>query len=127
MNQFDNVVANVTTGSYMGFNSNELPLQGRAHNKALHISIQIDTTSLSRVLIDTGSSLNVLPKSSLMKLTLDNIVMRPSSTIVKAFDSLQSSVLGEVDLLVKIGPHIFYITFQVMDIEPTYTCLLGRP
>ena len=62
-----------------------------------------------------------------MKLTIDSIVMRPSSTIVKAFDGSQSTVLGEVDLLVKIGPHIFYITFQVMDIEPTYTCLQGRP
>ena len=86
VNQFDNVVANLTSGSYLGFNDSELPPKGRSHNKALHTSIQIGTTSLSRVLTDTGSSLNVLPKSNLMKLTLDGVGIRPSSTIVKAFD-----------------------------------------
>ena len=116
MNQFDNVIANLTSGSYLGFNNSELPPQGRAQNKALHISIQIGTTSLSRVLTDTGSALNVLLKSSLMKLTLDGVVIRPSSKIVKDFDGSQSTVFGEVDLPFKIGPHMFYITFQVMDI-----------
>ena len=78
------------------------------------------------MLIDTGFSLNVLPKSSLMRLTLDGVVIRPSSTIVKALDGSQSTVFGEVDLPVKIGPNMFYITFQVMDIEPAYTCLLAE-
>ena len=30
VNQFDNVVANLTSGSYLGFCNNELPSQGRA-------------------------------------------------------------------------------------------------
>ena len=127
VNQFDNVIANLTSGSYLGINDSELPLQGRAHNKVLQISIQIGSISLSRVLTDTGSALNVLPKSILMKLTLDGIVIRSSSAIVKAFDGSQSTVFREVNLPVKIGPHMFYITFQVMDIESAYTCLLGRP
>ena len=82
---------------------------------------------LSRVLTDTGSALNVLPKSILMKLTLNDVVIRPSSTIVKAFDGSQSIMFREVDPPVNIGPHMFYITFQVMDIDLAYTCLLGRP
>ena len=77
VNQFDNVVASLTFGSYLGFNNSEFPPQGRAHNKALHNSIQICTTNLSRVLTDTGSDLNVLPKCSLMKLILDGVVIRP--------------------------------------------------
>ena len=112
VNQFDNVVENLTYGSYLGFNDSELPLQGRAHNKKLHISIQIGTTSLSRVLTDTGSALNVLPKYSQMKLTLDGVVIRPISRIVKAFDDSQSIVFREVDLPVKICPHVFYITLH---------------
>ena len=123
--QFDGVVANLTSGSHSGFNESEFHPQGKAHNKALHISIQIGITSLSRVLTDTRSSLNILPKASLMKLTLDGFVIRPSSTIIKSFDGSQSRLFREVDLLVKLGLHMFYITFQVMDIEPSYTCLLG--
>ena len=90
VNQFDNVVANLTSGSYLGFNHNEFPPQGKAHNKAVHISIQIGTTNLSRVLTDIGFAFNVLPKSRLMKLTPDCVIIRPSSMIVKAFDGSQS-------------------------------------
>ena len=32
-----------------------------------------------------------------------------------------------MDLLVKIGLSDFQFTFQVMDIHPAYSCLLGRP
>ena len=88
VNQFDNVVANLTSGSYLSFSNNELPSQGRAHNKALHITMQIGTTHLSRVLTDTGSALNVLPKSSLVKLTIDDVTMTTSSMILKAFDGV---------------------------------------
>ena len=28
---------------------------------------------------------------------------------------------------ITIGPQVFQITFQVMDIQATYSCLLGRP
>jgi len=47
--------------------------------------------------------------------------------LVKAFDGSRKNVLGEVDLPITIGPHVFQITFQVMDIQASYSCLLGRP
>jgi hypothetical protein len=47
--------------------------------------------------------------------------------LVKAFDGSRKDVLGEVDLPITIGPETFQITFQVMDINASYSCLLGRP
>ncbi|XP_058764547.1 uncharacterized protein LOC131638004 [Vicia villosa] len=76
--QFEEVVTNIAAGNCLGFCDDELPPEGRAHNKALHISIR-------------------------------------------------RSVEREIDFPVKIGPHTFYIAFYVMDIRPSYTCLLGRP
>jgi hypothetical protein len=84
-------------------------------------------TVLARVLVDTGSSLNVLPKSTLNKMSINGTYLKPNSLIVKAFDGSRRSVIGEVCLPVQIGPHTFDITFQVMDINPAYSCLLGRP
>ncbi|XP_050889760.1 uncharacterized protein LOC127095058 [Lathyrus oleraceus] len=118
VNQFEAVVANISASSCLGFNDDELPPEGRNHNKALHISIECVDTVLSRVLVDTGSSLNILPKNSLSKLTIEGLVMKPSSLIVRAFDGSRRTVIGEVDLPMKIGPHIFFITFYVMDIYP---------
>ena len=40
--------------------------------------------------------------------------MSPSDIIVKAFDGSRKSIIGEVDLPIHIGPHVFQITFQVM-------------
>ena len=37
------------------------------------------------------------------------------------------TVIGEVEIPIKIGPSDFQITFQVMDIHPSCSCLLGRP
>ena len=96
-----------------------------AHNKELHISMKCLDTFLSRVLVDTGSSLNVMPKATLFKLNMDGVMMRPSTLSVRAFDGSRRSVEGEVDLPVKTGPHTFYLSFYVMDIRPSYTCLLG--
>jgi len=53
--------------------------------------------------------------------------LRRSTFLVKAFDGSRKNVLGEVDLPMTIGPETFLITFQVMDIDASYSCLLGRP
>lgn len=52
--------------------------------------------------------------------------MRYSGVVVKAFVGSRKTIIGEVDLLTKIGLSDFHITFQVMDIHSTYRCLLGR-
>ncbi|KAI5443647.1 hypothetical protein KIW84_012336 [Lathyrus oleraceus] len=76
---------------------------------------------------DTGSKFNVLPKSTLSRLSYQSTPMRYIGVIVKAFDGSRKTVIGEMDLLVKIGPSDFQITFQVMDIHLAYSCLLRRP
>jgi len=35
--------------------------------------------------------------------------------------------MGEIDIPIQIGPHTCNVVFQVMDINPAYSCLLGRP
>lgn len=125
--QFDNVVANLNASSCLMFTDDDLPPNGREHNMALHISIQCTDVTLARVLVDTGSSLNVLPKTTLAQLNIEGVQMRPSALIVKAFDGSKRTVIGEIDLPILIGPQTFRITFQVMDIRPAYSCLLGRP
>ena len=82
---------------------------------------------LARVLVDNGSALNVMPKVTLSKLAIEGSHMRPSNTVVRAFDGSRREVMGEIELPIQIGLCTFEITFQVMDILPTYSCLLGRP
>ena len=79
------------------------------------------------MLVDTGSSLNFLPKISLSKLTIEGLVVKPNELVVREFDGSRRTVIGEVDLPINIGPHTFFITLFVMDIYPMYSYLLRRP
>ncbi|XP_022632809.1 uncharacterized protein LOC106780655 [Vigna radiata var. radiata] len=127
LNKFEGIVSNITANNYLTFTDEEIPTEGRGHNKALHVSVKCLNHVIARVLIDNGSSLNVMPKTTLEKLPCDGMHIKPSSMIVRAFDGSKREVMGEIELLVQVGPCVFQITFQVMDILPAYSCLLGRP
>ncbi|GAU51876.1 hypothetical protein TSUD_416610, partial [Trifolium subterraneum] len=125
--QFGGIVGNITACNNLSFSDEELPKGGKNHNLALHISMNCNSDALSNVLVDTGSSLNVMPRATLARLSYQGAPMRHSGVVVKAFDGSKKPVIIEVDLPMMIGPHLFQITFQVMDIQAAYSCLLGRP
>ncbi|XP_058747178.1 uncharacterized protein LOC131620188, partial [Vicia villosa] len=127
VDHFDGIIANITACNNLSFCDEELPEEGKNHNLALHISMNCQSDSLSNVLVDTGSSLNVMPKTTFARLSYQGMPMKFSGVVVKAFDGSRKSVIGEVNLPMTIGPHTFQITFQVMDIQAAYSCLLGRP
>ena len=55
------------------------------------------------MLVDIGSSLNVLPKGVLDRLDCEGLVLKPSDIIVRAFDRSKGTVHGEVDFPIKMG------------------------
>ncbi|XP_039683784.1 uncharacterized protein [Medicago truncatula] len=127
LDQFGSIVGNVTACNNLSFSEEDLPVEGKNHNMALHISVMCKTDSLSNVLIDNGSSLNVMAKTTFDKLTYSDGFIRPSCMSVRAFDGSRKTVWGEIDLPITIGPQEFKVTFQIMDIQASYSCLLGRP
>lgn len=120
-------MANIIACNNLSFSDEEFTKQGRNHKLALHISMNCQEDALSNMLVDIGSSLNVMPKSTLSKLSYQGAPMRFNVIDVKAFNSSRKTVIGEVHLLLKIGMCLFQITFQVMDIHLAYTCILGCP
>ena len=120
-------IASLAANNGLGFSDADLTPAGRKHNKALHISVECKGVTLSHVLVDTGSALNILPKSAFDRLDVEGLVLKPSDIVVRAFDDSKRTVLGELILPVKVGSQTFDSTFFVMDIRPAYSCLLGRP
>ncbi|KAI5401542.1 hypothetical protein KIW84_066134 [Lathyrus oleraceus] len=55
VDQFDHIMANITSFNNLSFYDEELPEEGRNHNIALHISMNCKEDALSNVLVDTGS------------------------------------------------------------------------
>ncbi|XP_075092407.1 uncharacterized protein LOC142172640 [Nicotiana tabacum] len=53
--------------------------------------------------------------------------IRPNNVCVRAFDGIKRDTIGEIDLILTIGPVDFEVTFQVLDMDTSYNFLLGRP
>ena len=68
-----------------------------------------------------------MPKTTMEKLPFNASRLKPSSMVVRAFDGSRREVMGEIDIPIQIGPHTCNVVVQVMDINPAYSCLLGRP
>ena len=123
IDKIDRLVVNVMMDNYVSFSDDEIPPDGHGSTKALHITAKVKDCTLPKVLIDNGSSLNVMSLSTLMRLPVDRSYMKHSKTVVRAFDGTRREVIGEM----QIGPYTFNVEFQIMDISPSYNCLLGRP
>jgi len=83
---FGGLVNNITANNYLAFAEEEILVKGKGHNRALHVSVKCMDHVMAKVLIDNGSSLNVMPKSTLEKLSFNASYLRPSSMVVRAFD-----------------------------------------
>ena len=103
---FEGIVNNITANNYLTFAEEEIPVEGRGHNRALHVSVKCMDHIMAKVLIENGSSLNVMPKSTLEKPSFNASHLKPSSRVVRAFDGSRREVIGEIDLPVYIGAHL---------------------
>ena len=84
--KIDHLVGNVMMDNYISFSDDEIPPNGHGSTKALHITTKVKDCTLPKVLIDNGSSLNVMPLSILMKFPVDRSYMKHTHTVVRAFD-----------------------------------------
>ncbi|PKI58762.1 hypothetical protein CRG98_020847 [Punica granatum] len=79
----------------ISFLDDELPSEGWAHSRVLHIVCKCNNYITGRVMIDNGSALNVCPVTTLKQMNVD---IRPSKIVVRAFDGSRKEDYGEVGL-----------------------------
>ncbi|XP_040950327.1 uncharacterized protein [Gossypium hirsutum] len=127
VNKLDRLVNNISANNFIFFNDDKIPPGGMGSTKALHITTRCKGYTLPGVLVDNGSALNVLPLSTLNKLPMDSSHMKGCQNIVRAFDGTERRVMGRIEVPLLIGPTTYEVDFLVMDIKPSYNCLLGRP
>ena len=96
------------------------------HNDALVISILIFKTQVKRILIDPGSSANIIRWRVVEQLRLlDQIV--PVARVLSGFNMASETTKGEISLPVNIDGTIQQTVFYVIEGDMKYNALLGRP
>ncbi|XP_016730683.2 uncharacterized protein [Gossypium hirsutum] len=107
VNKLDRLVSNISADNFIYFNDDEIPPGGMGSAKALHITTRFKGYTLSSVLIDNGSALNVLPLSTLNRLSIDNSHMKTCHNVVRAFDGTERKVIRMIDIPLMIGPNTY--------------------
>ncbi|XP_017648058.1 uncharacterized protein LOC108488280 [Gossypium arboreum] len=127
VNKLDCLISNISADNFISFSDDEIPPGGMGSTKALHITTQCKGYTLPGVLIDNGSTLNVFPLSTLNRLPIDSSHMKTCQNIVREFDGTERKVMRRIEVPLLIGPNTYEVDFVVMDITPSYNCLLERP
>ena len=87
----DNVAAminQVNRGHQIRISDEDLPFEGRSHNKALHITVICRGRVIIRVLVNDGFGLNIFPLSTLRQLRFDLGKLEQNQVNVRPFDGL---------------------------------------
>lgn len=121
------LISHILDSNVISLIDDDIPVEGTGHRKPLHITVISAGYMVGGVLIDGGSTLNICPQDTLMRMKINPKRIRSSHIMVRAFDGSRREKIEEIELPVEIGPYIFSISFQVLDITTGYNLLLGRP
>jgi hypothetical protein len=96
------------------------------------VSVEKNSIHLTRVLIDGGSSINILYHDTMEKMGIKESHLHPSKTTFHGIvPRAGCGVMGKVRLDVVFGTKSHYrrepIWFEVVDVQSSYHALLGRP
>jgi hypothetical protein len=93
--------------NYLYFTIDKLDVGGTSHNKPLYIIIRYKDCTIGKVLVDNGSTLNVLLKHMLDEMPVDSTHMLPNTMMDKAYDGSPKKVVGIVEKEFFINPQVF--------------------
>ena len=118
--------SNVATNQLISFVDNEDSSLINRYHDTLVISLLIANYKVKRVLINNGSSTNVIFLNALKEMNIDESHIYHCTTILVGFSGEQKFTLGDITFLVYANGVNLHITFVVLDSPSAYNVILGR-
>ena len=101
------------------------------HDDTVVVSTMIVNYDVKRILVDNGSSVNVLFYAVFSRMDLTNYRLREISTPLVSFTSDSVQVEGEITLPMTIGTSprfsTVFLTYTMVRVPSAYNAILGRP
>ncbi|KAJ3686609.1 hypothetical protein LUZ61_015773 [Rhynchospora tenuis] len=102
----------------------------RPHDDAIVLMLRVNRVRVRRILVDTGSSADVLYYEVLKKMRLEKYPLHPMITSLVGFTGDKLKPMGTIDLDVVYGESprtaVATIRFIVVDTPSAYNAILGR-
>nr|XP_009777967.1 PREDICTED: uncharacterized protein LOC104227421 [Nicotiana sylvestris] len=109
----------------LAFSEEDLETLAEPYNDALVISFLLNNIQVKRILVDLGSSANVIRSEVVEQLgLLDQII--PTSQVIHDFNMDGEVTKVEITLLVDTSDMVLNTKFQVINGDMGYNALLGR-
>lgn len=109
------------------FTDNDAQSVNFPHNDPLVIEIIVADCEVSRVLIDTGSSVNLIFQENLQKMELRGYMHKPKTRPLTSFAGETTLSVGTIKLPVHVGGITKIATFTIIDKPAIYNIILGTP
>jgi hypothetical protein len=111
----------------INFTDDDLLIGTVDHNRPLYITGNCGGQKIGRILVDAGSSINIMPLKTLKTITLDVKNLSDEKVIIHGFNQNSQKALGAITLNLQCGSLKAPTKFYVIDAETSYRALLGRP
>ncbi|XP_048633138.1 uncharacterized protein LOC106407963 [Brassica napus] len=97
------------------------------HNDSLLVDVGISDCTVTKVLVDTGSSVDLIFKRTLVKMGVSLDDMKPSARSLTGFNGSTETMLGTICLRVYAEGIAKNVKFSVIDVHAPYNAILGTP
>ncbi|MQM03768.1 hypothetical protein Taro_036554 [Colocasia esculenta] len=121
-----NAILSLTQGPSISFSDKDLA-PPECRSLPLCLTINLNGVSVDSTLIDTGASNNVCPMKTLKQLGLGDDNLEKICSTIAAYDNSKRVAKGRIALQLEIGPVTMSSEFLVLDVDPAYKAILGRP
>ncbi|KAM2920790.1 hypothetical protein COP2_042608 [Malus domestica] len=96
------------------------------HLKPLYVTTHIEGYPVSKVFVDCGATVNIMPVNIMNALRRSNDELIPSGITMSNFVGNKSQTKGVLPLAVNITDRNHMTTFFIVDSKTEYNALLGR-
>ena len=115
----------------IGFSEEDARRLHHPHDNALVVSIRVGDYNMHRLLVDNGSSADILYYPTFQQMGIDRVRLIPTNAPLVSFKGTRVFPLGAVTLTVTMGDYPQQVTrgvtFLVVDCSSAYNSILRRP
>ncbi|XP_050280244.1 uncharacterized protein LOC126721236 [Quercus robur] len=115
----------------IGFSEDDARRLHHPHDDAFVVSLQIGDYNMHRVLVDNGSSTDILYYPAFQQMRIDMEQLTPTNALLMGFGGTKVFPLGAITLSMTAGDYPQQITrevtFLVVDCSSAYNAILRRP
>ena len=115
----------------IGFSEDDARRLHHPHDDALIVTIRVGDCNVHRMLVDNGSSADILYYPAFQQMRINRARLTPTNASLVGFGGTRVLPLGAITLSVTVGDYpqqiIQDVTFLVVDCSSAYNGILGRP